>query len=368
MRVVHLSKFYPPSRGGLEDIVHKLARGAAGAGNDVHVICGVGPDEDPRSRGESLIEGVRVHRLPTPFNIWSQPVIRGYVRAATMPADVVHLHHPHPLADVAAVRSVSAPLVITHHSDVRRQSVLRPLVNLFAEPVRRRAASICVPTRSHISVSRELEGFEDKCEIVPFGVDIGRFNPEPDGAIPTPFQVDEPVGLFVGRLVGYKGLPVLLEAVDDTDLRVVIVGTGPLEDWMKREVAKRDLGKNVLFAGQATEDELPRYYSSAAFFVLPSVTEAEMFGVTLIEAMACGTPVITTDLPTGVSEVNAPGEVGLSVPVGDPVALREAMKRLSSDHELRAKFGRAARKRATDVFSLEAMVSRQLEVYERALS
>ena len=104
--------------------------------------------------------------------------------------------------------------------------------------------------------------------------------------------------------------------------RVVIVGGGPLRGWLREEVQRAGLKSQVTLAGEPSDAELPAYYQAADYFVLPSTTPAEMFGIALLEAMACAKPVISTRLSTGVREVNEDGVSGIAVAPGDVQALR----------------------------------------------
>lgn len=368
MKILHLSKYYPPEPGGLEHVVACQAEGAQSAGHDVTVVCGGGPSYRGPEVNE-YVNGVKVVRLPTLGVIWSQPVIRGYLARAGLEADVVHLHHPHPLADLAALLRVKAPLLITHHSDARRQWLARPVYLPLVRAVHRKASSITVPTESHIRISRELWGFEGKCRIIPFGVDETRFTP---GHVEHPPEFKtfphRPIGLFVGRLANYKGLDVLCAAVQGTDLAVVIVGAGPLHKWLETEIERLGLSENLVLAGAVKPGVLPDYYRAADYFVLPSTTPAEMFGVCLLEAMASGLPIVTTSVPTGVREVNAPGDVGLEVSPGDAGELRAAMQQLATDSELRSEMGRKGRRRVEDRFTLRGMIDAHLKLYTEILS
>jgi rhamnosyl/mannosyltransferase len=166
-------------------------------------------------------------------------------------------------------------------------------------------------------------------------------------------------------LVGYKGLGVLLRAVAGTTLRVVLVGDGPVRESLTKEIERGDLDQQVLLVGPVKDEELPGYYQAADYFILPSTTPAEMFGISLIEAMACGVPVISTDLTTGVREVNERDVTGLVVPRGDATALRGAMLRLTEDAELRQRMGAAARARVEERFTLPRMLESHLELCER---
>lgn len=377
MKVLHLSKFYPPDPGGLEQVVAQLAQGTARAGHQVRVVAATGSAwaRTPgsawgRTPGHRLTEPPRgnvvVVRLPTRGILWSQPIVPGYITAARGPADVMHVHHPHPLADIAALLGPRRPMVVTHHADIRRQGPARPLYWPLVRGVLRRAGAVVVATGSHLGVSKELRGFEGKVRVIPFGVDVQRFAPQPPVPRPPCFPQDPaiPVGLFVGRLVGYKGLHVLVDAVRGTDLHVVIVGGGPERVPLEARVGRLNLQRQIVFAGEVSDDDLPGFYRAAAYGVLPSITPQEMFGVVLLEALATERPVITTALPTGVREVNVAGTTGLEVPVGDAAELRKAMRRLTDDATLRAKLGAAGRQRVLERFTLDRMIAGHLALYE----
>jgi rhamnosyl/mannosyltransferase len=371
LKILHLSKFYPPDKGGLEHVVARLAEGAAAQGHEVRVVSATGSNwirPANRRYSEAPRNGVVVVRLPTHGILWSQPIAPGYIAAARWPADVVHLHHPHPLADLAILLGPRIPVVITHHSDVRRQAIAKPFYWPLARAVLRRSSAIAVATQSNIHVSEELHGFEEKTHVIPFGVDDHRFAPRESAKRPALFPPEKVVGLFVGRLVGYKGLDVLIKAIAGTQLTVVIAGDGPLHAELLDQARAAGIGDQLRFAGAIDDDDLPSYFQAADYFVLPSTTPAEMFGVVLVEAMACGKPIITTTLPTGVREVNDPGVVGLEVPPGDHVALRSAMQRMASDGELRQRMGAAARRRVEERFTLKRMVDDHLALYRSVIT
>jgi glycosyltransferase involved in cell wall biosynthesis len=366
VKILHLSKFYPPDKGGLEHVVARLAEGAAAAGHDVRVVSATGSSwlRPPNQRvTEPPRGGVTVVRLATHGIYWSQPIAPGYLAAARWPADVVHVHHPHPLADLAVLLGVRAPVVVTHHSDVRRQVIARPIYGPLARSVLKRAGAVLVATRANAAVSRDLDGFEGKVRVIPFGVDADRFHPRSHPQRPTRFPAEGAVGLFVGRLVGYKGLDVLIRAVSGTALKIVVAGDGPLRSQLEQQARAAGVADQVIFAGDVPDELITSYFQSADYFVLPSTTPAEMFGIALVEAMACAKPVISTSLPTGVREVNAADVTGLEVTPGDHVALRAAMERLASDGELRQRMGAAARARVEERFTLRHMVDAHLRVY-----
>ncbi len=375
MRILHLSKFYPPDPGGLEQVVACLALGAAERGHQVRVVCATGSAwaQDPGERRTEITHsGVVVVRLPTHGIIWSQPLAPGYLRAARWPAEVVYVHRPHPLADLAAALGPPRPLVIHHHSDIQRQRAVRWVYGPVARWGARRAHAVIVATDSHLGHADDIgkEAHGTKVRVIPYGVDAARYCPGESPARPEVFPPPSgsAIGLFVGRLVSYKGLEVLLDAVTGTTLSLVIVGDGPLRAALERRIAERRLGNRVVLAGGMSDDAMPGLYRAADYCVLPSTTPAEMFGIVQLEAMACGRPVISTALSTGVREVNVPGVTGLVVPPGDSVALRRAMETLAGNPELRARLGEAGRSRVLARFTAERMIDTHLELCAELLS
>lgn len=340
-----------------------LNRGLVGAG--VEVECAIA-----RVRGRSrtdIQDGVTVHRAASLGVVLSQPIAPGLpalVRSTA--ADLVHLHHPNPLGDLAVLTDRPRPLVITHHSDVVRQRALRILYGPLVRAAMRRARLIAVGSARLLRVSRELRGFEAKTRVIPFGIDDARFRPSAglDARVRKlrARWEGEPVVLAVGRLVPYKGLDVLLRAAARLELRLVLVGDGP-EVLRLRALA----GPRTTFAGRVSDEDLPAYYRAADVLCLPSVTVAEAFGIVLLEGMACGLPLLTTALPTGVSDVNREGVTGLVVPPGDEGALREALVSLMADRQRREAYGAAARAVFEREYTAALMVERYLELYREAL-
>jgi len=314
------------------------------------------------------VDGVTVHRAASWGTLFSQPVtpsLPALIRRTT--ADVLHLHHPNVVGDVAALADRrSRPLVVTQHSDVVRQRALWPLYG----PVVRRALAaarfVAIGSEQLLRASRELRGFEAKTRVIPFGIPPERFDRsaavEARAAELRARWGGEPVVLAVGRMVRYKGLDVLLRAASGLEARVVLIGEGP-EAPRLRALA----GPTVEFAGRVPDADLVAYYHAADVFCLPSVSVAEAFGIVLLEAMACGLPLVTTSLPTGVSAVNRDGVTGISVPPGDVGALGEALRALLADGARRRAYGAAARNVLETEYTASLMAERYIRLYREAL-
>jgi rhamnosyl/mannosyltransferase len=365
VRILHLTRFYPPDPGGLETIVGRLAEGAAARGHEVRVVTATGSRwvRDPGKRiTEPPRRGVVVIRVPTHGYMWSQPMARGYIAASRWPADVMYVHRPHPLADLAVLAGPRRPTIVVHHSDVAPRFLARTLFRPLSRLVARRAAAVVVAARAYLEHAGDLgpTGVA-KARMIPFGVDDKRFAPCPGAPKPASFPKSEgPVGFFVGRLLPYKGLDVLIRAIAGTSLHLVIGGDGPMRPALEALVAQLGVGQQVRLVGNISDDDLPAYHQAADYVVLPSTQPSEMFGMPLLEGMACGKPVISTALPTGVREINERDVTGLEVPPGDYEALRAAMQRLANDPELRARLGAAGRQRVEQNFTADRMLDAHL--------
>jgi rhamnosyl/mannosyltransferase len=162
--------------------------------------------------------------------------------------------------------------------------------------------------------------------------------------------------LFVGRLVYYKGLHVLIDAMTRCPGTLLVVGDGPLESDLRRQVAALGLDARVRFFGRVLDRDLPAYYHASDMFVLPSVAKTEAYGLVQVEAMAAGLPVVSTNLPTGVPWVNQDGVTGLVVPPDDALALAGALTGMAEAAALRRTLGENGRRRAEALFSREQMV------------
>ena len=354
MRILHLAKYYWPRSGGMERVVRDLAEGATALGHQVEVV-------SVRTFGErGRRAGGKVTRAFSFGALGSQEIAPGYIAAAWKRADVIHVHHPHSLADIACLlRAGRTPVVVTQHTDAKR-GIYRPVARL----VLRQAKAIVVPSRAHVAMSVELRGFESKVEVIPFGIDEARWAvvpPSPPGAYPR--------ALFIGRLAAYKGLDVLLRALALVpDVRLDIVGSGPEGPRLRTLAQALAVTDRVRWFGEYPDEDLTRRMADADFLVLPSVTTEEMFGLVVLEAMAAGRPVITTAVPSAVREVNVAGETGLEVPIRDVGALAHALTEMASDPERRQRMGEAGRSRVREQFSRTLMAERHIALYQRIMT
>lgn len=328
------------------------------------------------THGTSVEErnGVRIIKAGRLLDLASTPLSLALLRAArTLQADLVNLHMPYPVGDLAALAMGEVPLVLTYHSDVVRQRRLLRFYQPLLDRTLRRARRIIATSQSYVESSLFLRRYAGKCRIVPLSVDAASFataSPEVVRTLRRRFglSVEDRVILAVGVLRYYKGLHVLLDALIQLNTTLIIVGTGPEEQWLRDLAQAYGLARHVHFARWVTDEELPTYYHAADVFVLPSHLRAEAFGTVLLEAMAAGLAVVSTELGTGTSEVNQHGVTGFVVPPGDPHALARALQVLLANDNLRQQLGTHGQQRVFKEYTRARMLDRTLAVYAEALA
>lgn len=366
MQVLHVYKDYPPVIGGIENHLRLLAEHQARQGLDVTVLV-TSPE---RTTSERVERGVRVVRAGRVAEWLSTPLsVDLFARLRRLTPDVTHLQFPYPPGDLAHLLfGRSRATVVTYQSDIVRQRLsgwaYRPLqARLLA-----RADRIIATSPNYPHSSKVLSRLRHKCAVVPMGIETGawgRADAAEVAAIRRRFP--GPLVLFVGRLRYYKGLEYLIQAMGVVDAALVVVGEGRLRARLEHQALRGGAAERIFFLGDMPQDLLPAYYAAADVLVLPSSHRSEAYGLVLLEAMACGTPVISTELETGTSFVNLSGETGLVVPPRDSAALGDAIRHCLSDPAARRRMGERGRRRVEDEFRVERMVERVIGVYEDAL-
>lgn len=369
MKVLQLGKFYPPVKGGMETILALISeRTAEHVQNRVLVANSRASTIEERHGSVEVLRSAALTRIGAVAVCPKMPF-----ELAREDADLIVLHEPNPMALVAYfLARPGGRLIVWYHSDVIRPSWR---YRLFYRPFLRfalsRAVRIVVSSPTLGRSAPELQDFQAKCTVIPFGIEAR--NLEASDAVRTHAseirrEAKQPIVLFVGRLVAYKGVDVLLEALTGLHACGLIVGDGPLRAALEARARELDIAGRVRFLGSVVDDELAALYRACDVFVLPSVTRQEAFGVVQLEAMAAGKPVVSTDVGTGVGWVNRHGETGYVVPPGDPVALREALRRLLADPALQKSMGDAAAKRVRSTFTLERMIDETLALYRDVMA
>jgi len=345
LKIGILSQAYHPAVGGVTEHVDQSAHALVARGHSVSVITA---HFSERAYGPSLPNGYPVFRIgrnvAVPYNGAENNLtvglgLRGKLQALLERErfDVLHVHCPvSPFLPLLALKIAKQPVVGTFHSTVTSDLAFRLFRRALLPSYLRLDRTLAVSEAARACVLRHFPGPVD---VLPNGVNLERFRP----GLPRLERFDDgtPNILFVGRHDPRKGLPELMEgcltlAEAKVPFRLIIVGDGALRRRIER-MAHGPLEGRVHFEGRVSNEHLPRYYASADLFCSPA-RGGESFGIVLLEAMACGVPIVATDLP-GYRTVLTPGREGLVVPPRDPAALAVALRALLQEPSRRADMG-----------------------------
>ena len=368
MRVLQLSKFYPPVMGGIESVAWELTEGLHRAGIECRVLCSNQSRETVRERAPSGYEVLRVGSWGRVLSTSMAPSMPWHLRRLAGRHDIIHVHMPDPMAAVA-LRAAPAdvPVVVHWHSDVIRQ---RRTLKLY-EPLQRwlldRASAVIATSPPYAESSAVLAPWRSKVQVIPIGISDNRASAcsVQAAALRERFG-GRRIVFALGRMTYYKGFDVLIEAAAalPEDCVVLIGGDGPLLADFRSMVTSRGLDRKVHLLGHVADHELESHFEACDIFCMSSTVRAEAYGVAMLEAMMMGKPAVASDIGgSGVPWVNRHGETGLNVPAGDPAALAAALRRLVDDEPLRLRLGAAARRRYEQHFTAATMSAQVMELY-----
>ena len=371
MNVLHLYKDFFPVLGGIENHIGLLTKRLRAEGVEAQVLV---TNTDTHTLHET-IAGVPVTKTGRQINVSSAPISLRFfseVWRQSRQVDLIHLHAPYPPGEMAQLLvGGGKPFVMTYHSDIVRQKILGTAYAPLLRLVLQRAALIAVSNPMYIESSAFLQRVRSQCRIVHYGIEIARFQKTPQVVAGAQILrrrfAGRPLLLFLGHLRHYKGVDVLVRAMQGVDAHLLVIGSGPMQAAWQQLTRDEGLADRITFLGEIPDQETLAARYAADIFILPSTNRAESLGIVQLEAMACGLPVICTELGTGTSYVNQHGKTGLVVPPNSAEALARAINCLLADPKLRAQMGAAGLRRVQQEFSAEAMVRQTISCYREAL-
>ena len=362
MRVLHVGKFYPPFRGGMEVFLAELIAEQRRRGIDAHALVHGQPEPD---------DPPWVQRVPVQFNLGFAPMALGFRRALgqaieRIRPDVLHLHTPNNSA-LWALTLQSArrmPWLVHWHSDIVvshiKWSVALSylLYRPFEQTMLERAQQVFVTSPPYLKASAALRPWHDKCAVVPLGIELSE--PPADDALPpdldwhpdTRFRL-----LSIGRLTYYKGFETLIEAVSNMPgVELLIAGEGELTASLQHLIQRHTRpGQHpaARLLGPVSEQQKHALLARCDLFCLASRERTEAFGIVLLEAMQHARPCLVTDLPgSGMPWVVAQARCGLHVPYQDIGAWRASIARLQHDPALRQRLGQSGQQALSQHFAI----------------
>ena len=369
MKVLQLGKFYPV-RGGVEKVMYDLMTGLASRGIDCDMMCA-------ESSGRGNKNRLSPHSRLLTYRTWVKaaattisPSMPVSLRKIAGNYDIIHVHHPDPMAALALFVSGYKGKVVLHwHADIVKQKKLLRFYLPLQSWLLKRADAIVGTTEDYIKQSPYLEQVRHKTVCVPIG--ISPIKPDEAGAAKIRAQYPgKKIVFFLGRLIAYKGVEHLVAAAAQLpDNYVVLIGgEGALEEVLKQQIAKLGLGEKVKMCGRIPDADVPAYYTACDLLCLPSVMQTEAFGIVQIEAMSLGKPVVATRIPgSGTAWVNAHKESGLKEKVRDSEALARAIKEITEDPVKYAGYCAGAKNRFNRLFKLDSMITGCENIYRSLL-
>lgn len=371
MKILQTVKYYEPSKGGMESVVKDIVNGVSQIDEKVAFTV-YSNHHHSNPRREIVQRGANVIiKEKTALFFKSQPLHFTYPSLKKLIGghDLVHHHYPFPNMELALLRNLDAlsrkRFIVTWHANVEstRWSWIKSYYNPLVGKLLDRAESIAVTSPQLYEASTLLRDYEKKVRVIPLS-----FNPMFEETLEMgqkKYPRDRTFSLlFVGKLRKYKGVEFLVKAIESLDVRLTIVGSGEEELPLKQMVEAMGIEAKVLFLSNIGNEQLVGIYKSSDLFVLPSISEAEAFGVVQLEAMASGLPVVNTRLNSGVPFVSMNEVTGLTVPPGDIEALRGAISRIQEHPALFEHFSKNAIERARE-FTGEKMAAAYLDLYRK---
>ena len=366
IKILQISKFFYPHFGGMEKVVRDINVGLKENVKMKVLTCQV------KGKGnKEIVDGIEVFRAGSIGTYFSVPISFTFpflLKRLSKDRDILHFHLPFPLAVMSylLVRP-KGKIVVWWHSDILKPKNLYKLYKPFLRRFLNKVDKIIVATPFHIKNSDILNDFKNKCEVIPYGIDIERFNFTDkinDKVIKIRRKYGQKIILFIGRLIYYKGLEYLIQTMKSVDAKLLIIGEGYLKENLQKLVGKLKIENKVFFLGRVDDNDIVAYYHACDIFVLPSIEKTEAFGLVQLEAMACGKPIVNTNLPTGVPYVSQNELTGLTVPPKDAKALSSAINSLLNDKILRKKYGENGKRRVEKEFTKKIMIEKVLNLYQ----
>ena len=382
LRALHIGKYFPPYAGGMEtflrDLMASLARRGVKSCALVHrsgtslcsteeMFC-VDQDQLPITRA-----AVWLRLLFTPISPTFPMLLHRLIKRHS--PDLLHFHMPNVSVFWALILPSARrlPWVIHWHSDVpvsKHKLGLRLFYQLYKpleQAMLARAHTVIVTSPPYLESSKPLANFRNKCAVVPLGLDSKNL-PAVTCSVPKNDHNRLRV-LAVGRLTYYKGFEYLIRAASMTpDAVFHLVGSGELENSLKRLATDLDVLDRVIFHGKVPAEQLAEQYSSCDCLCLPSIERTEAFGLVLLEAMYFGKATVISDVPgSGMGWIVDDGITGLKVPIADAGALAAAFRHLQADRDNLARLGANGRREFDRQFDIRQSSDAIADVYTEVL-
>ena len=358
-RIIHLGKYYPPEFGGIEKVTSLIVDNDNQ--NNHVVIC--------FSNSKQIENDNNIFRIPVKLNLFSQPISFQYIVKSLREIknnDIVHIHLPNIFALIVALFINDKPIILHWHSDIINNKFLYTFIKPLEKMILKKASSIIISSYNYLNNSNSLSLFKSKTKVVPYGIE------EPDKDVDNNLLIEDCYPIFenqyilsVGRLVKYKGYENLIMAMINVDAKLIIIGNGPEYKRLQDVILKYNLGNKIFILTDINNTKKKIFYKNASIFCLPSINKSESYGMSIVEAMSYGLPLVTTNLiDSGISWLNKHDATGICVNPNNTNELSNAIKKILQSPDLCKKFSNNSRKRYEDKLTLKIFINKISKIYD----
>ncbi len=361
MNILHISKYYFPYNGGIENTCQQIVEGFPNS--KTAVVC----FSQNQKNTIDVINGIKIYRAGVDCTIFRQSISHSYIRILKRAIkefnpDIIHLHWCNPFGGAMLLLTIPkcCKLIIHWHSDIVNQKIIYYLIKPIETALLKRANMVLTTSPLYIEGSNPLKPFRSKVKVLQSAIDTSKFILSADDKkeiekIQKKYQY-KPIVFFIGRHVPYKGIHFLIEAEKhiSSDCVILVAGKGPLTKKIKKECTS----KRVHFLGRVSDYELKCLNAAASVLAFPSITKQEAFGLALVEGMySKSVPVCFTIKGSGVNWVSIKDETGLEVKNQDIIGYANAVDILLNDNKLRNTLATNAKKRVEKNFTVPVMLN-----------
>lgn len=367
LKILHFYKrSLPQSLGGVEQAISTICEFSESK-EITNTVFALAP------RNATIIDGKQNYKTifhRELFEIASTPISLSVIfrfSRLVRDTDLVHFHYPYPLADIVSFFCFRKRYIVTYHSDIVKQKLLRKIIYPIEWFFLKRAYAIVATSPNYIETSPFLRKFKEKVLTIPLGCNIDQIPAEDNFDQQNEFiGLNKPYFLFIGHNRYYKGLHILFDALEKApDLDVVIAGENHQEFF---EIAKIKNLKNIRFFGKVNDEQKYYLMRNSMGFVYPSHLRSEAFGIVLVEASLCECPLISCEIGTGTSFVNIHQETGIVIKPSSSEELIKAMRLLKNNPKQAENYGKNARKRALSFFTAKQQATSYEALYNKVIN
>ena len=369
-KIVHLAKFFPPHKGGIEKITSIFANNNE---NSKITIIAFSNKFTPNIRKRNL----NVIICKTLFESYSQPFSFNYIYQGIkglLKSDIVHIHAPNILAFMILLIPLRRKIIVHWHSDIIHYHNFRFIIKPIENFILNKVARIVCATQNYYESSKILSKYKNKISLIPYGI---KQNKNSQSIITNKINVlvkklrQKKIIISVGRLIEYKGFDKLVEVGNflSEDCIILIVGNGPLKNSLSQKIIKNKLQKKVKILNNISNEDLAFLLKNSNLYCCFSINRQESFGISLIEALMHKLPIYSEEISgSGVSYVNPNGVTGINTKSIDAQQTAIKINKLLSNKEKMKEMSNNAYARYKKLFTEEKMLLSFKNLYEDVLN